>query len=291
MQNTKSKLVKIIKHHFPHLTWKSAKYVSVGMDHDVIILDNKTVFRFPKKGDSKKLLQGEVNLLKIIASKVSVVVPSYTFAAKDYSCTAYPFVKGEGFTVKSYNKLSLVQKKKLTKQIGIFLTELHSTPLSKIKNCNVRERFAEQELKKLHKDAKKYLYPNFSTKEKESMDIFFSELKHVLYQKYKKVLVHGDLSGEHLLLDKKNNLVGVIDFADRAIHDPAFDFIRLWKFGKSFVELIYSEYGGKKEGILERSKVYAKASAIWNMVEAVKEKKKVDYKKWYRRLKQLDVRF
>lgn len=285
---TKTKLLQIIKQDFPNLTWKSAKHITTGYDNDIIALDNTTIFRFPKNAYSKKLLKNEIALLKILADYISTSVPAYTFFAKNYSYAAYPMIKGEELTVKKYNSLSAKQKNELTKQIALFLTELHAIPFSQIKKCRVRERATpEQELRKLHKEAKKYLYSNFSSKERNAVEIFFSKLTDAFQQSYKKTLLHGDFSGDNMVIDQNRQLAGVIDFTDRAIHDPAFDFVYMWAFGEPFVQSVYTNYNGNKIGVLQRSKVYAQARAIWKMTVAVK-KKTPDYTKWHRRFKKLN---
>lgn len=287
MNDIKTKLLQTIRASFPDLKWKSSRYISVGFDHDVIILDNATIFRFPKDSYSKNLLREEIALLKILAEKITVAVPAYNFIAKDFSCASYPMIIGKGLTEKIYKNLTDNQKNALVSQIAGFLTQLHSVSLAKIKHLNIRERFAETELKQLHKGASKYIYPGLSSKEMAIFETFFNELSSIFKQTHKRVLVHGDFSGDHMIITQKNNLSGVIDFTDRAIHDSAFDFVFLWEFGMPFVEKVIAQYSGDKKNILQRSKVYAEASAIWNMIEALK-KKKLNYDAWYRRFKKVN---
>ena len=287
MGDVKTKLIQTIKSSGLALKWKSAKYVPVGFDHDVIIINNTRIFRFPKNSYSKNLLQDEIALLKILSKKISVNIPDYDFIAKNFSYASYPIITGKGLTVKTYNNLTNNQKNILATQIANFLTELHSVPLTKIKNLNIRERFAEIELNQLHKRAKKYIYSRLSLKETMIFDSFFSELSSILKQTRKKVLVHGDFSGDHIIINKKNKLSGVIDFTDRAIHNPAFDFVFLWEFGLPFVQKVITHYGRDKNDFLLCSRVYAEANAIWNMIEALK-KGKLNYDAWYRRFKKIN---
>jgi aminoglycoside phosphotransferase (APT) family kinase protein len=288
MKSDKTKLIQIIKKYLPNFTWNSVKYIGSGYDHDVLVFDNETVFRFPKNNYSKKLLKDEIALLKIISNKTSVATPNYKYLAKDCRFAWYPLLKGDELTIKRYRSLSEFQQNKLSGQIATFLTELHFTSLTSIKNCHPRERFAEKEIEPLRKETQKYLYPQFSDMEKQRCESFFTELANIFRKKYKKVLVHGDFSGDHLIINQDNGLSGVIDFTDRAIHDPAFDFIFLWELGNHFVEKVYDSYHGSKNGILQRSKMYAGASALWNMVQSVK-KKKMNYKKWEGRFKQMAI--
>ncbi|OGH68997.1 MAG: hypothetical protein A3I29_01020 [Candidatus Magasanikbacteria bacterium RIFCSPLOWO2_02_FULL_44_11] len=283
----KNKLLKQISVNFPEVHWKSARYISSGFDNDVIILDNTTVFRFPKNSYSRKILKDEVALLAFLAKQISTSLPVYKFIAKNYSCGGYPMIKGSGLTKNKFKTLSATQQRHLAMKLGTFLTELHTIPVSSIKNFNPRERYAEKELKQLSKDATKYLYPAFSLKEKGVFNSFFTNLDFIFKQIHKKVLVHGDFSSDHFIINQKNELTGIIDFTDKAIHDPAFDFIFLWEFGSSFVRLVYKYYAGsQRNGILERSNTYGRASAIWNMIQA-KRKGKMSYSNWYRRFKYL----
>ena len=120
----------------------------------------------------------------------------------------------------------------IAKQIAEFLTELHSVKIS------APERFELKEFKKLQKDAKKILPGH-------NFDSFFSELKIIFKTPHNKVLIHGDFSPDNIII-KNGKLAGVIDFTDRAIHDPAFDFIFLWDFGREFVEAVHAHYKGEK---------------------------------------------
>lgn len=281
----KNKLLTQIAHNFPEIHWKSARYITTGFDNDVIILDNKTIFRFPKNSYSKKIVKDEMALVKFLAKYITTSLPDYKYIAKTFG--GYPMIKGTGLTNEKFRKLSCSQQYKLAAQLGKFLTELHAISVRSVKKFHPRERSAEKELKLLSKDAKKYLYPVFTTKEIKTFDDFFLELADIFKHEPKKVLVHGDFSGDHFIVNSKNSLEGIIDFTDKAIHDPAFDFIFLWGFGQSFVKAVYANYKGKeKTGFLERSIAYAKASAVWNMVQA-KKKGRLNFNQWYKNFKSL----
>lgn len=284
---SKKKYLDKISSHFPKLNWEKTKYVSSGFDSDVIILDDNIIFRFPKNSYSRDILKDEISLLKFLKKRIDFEVPNYTYITKDFSFGGYEMIKGSGLSIGLLKKLSSVAKNKLASQVGKFLTQLHTTPVAKVKKYNPRPRSAKVELASLSKDVRKYLFPTFLAKERFICEDFFSNLNLVVDCKYEKVLIHGDFSNDHIIVDSKNNLVGVIDFTDKALHDPAFDFIFLWEFGSAFVKQVYRHYDGHgKEGLLERSIVFAKASALWNMVQA-KRKGRLNYSKSYKRFKRL----
>lgn len=281
----KNKLFEQIRKSFPNIRWQSVKYISSGFDNDVIILDNKLVFRFPKNNYSRKIFKDEVGLLGFLVNKLSIRLPEYKYIAKNYSFGGYPLIRGEELTKNKLKIMSVKQKHNLAKKLALFLSELHSIPLNKIKKFNPRERDAAKELKQLRQNAGKYVFPILSKADRIFFEDFFVQLSEVLKQKYKKVLVHGDFSGDHFIINRQSSLAGIIDFTDKAIHDSAFDFIFLWEFGREFVQLIFDNYDNiSKEGVVERARVYAQASALWNMLQA-KKTGILDYNEWYRRFK------
>ncbi len=134
MDSRKTTRLQSIRNQFPQLHWKSAKYIASGYDHDVIILDNTTVVRFPKNSYSKKLLRDEIGLLDLLRNHIRVAIPQYQFVAADYSCAGYSLIQGSELTVKKLQRLSARQITQLTKDIATFLSELHAISLAKIKS-------------------------------------------------------------------------------------------------------------------------------------------------------------
>jgi len=67
------------------------------------------------------------------------------------------------------------------------------------------------------------------------------------------VLVHGDLSAEHILFDPDTQrITGVIDFTDAIITTPLLDFVYLYRaYGRDFFERLLHQYGtGNEEAVL-----------------------------------------
>lgn len=76
----------------------------------------------------------------------------------------------------------------------------------------------------------------------------------------KKCLCHNDFSCNHLLINEKNKLVGIIDFGDAGIVDEYCDFVYLLEnseeeIGLSFGEDILKIYGDIN---IEKAKEYQK---------------------------------
>jgi aminoglycoside phosphotransferase (APT) family kinase protein len=75
----------------------------------------------------------------------------------------------------------------------------------------------------------------------------------------KEVLCHGDLKGEHFLLDDRDRLAGIIDWADACVCDPVRDLagIVIW-LGPAFARLVDPE-------LVERATFYARCRAVENV--------------------------
>ena len=76
-----------------------------------------------------------------------------------------------------------------------------------------------------------------------------------------RVLAHADLGAEHIL-EEDGTLMGVIDWSNAAITDPALDFARLYRdFGPAFLVDALNAYGGL-DGAMPRVEFFARCAAL-----------------------------
>lgn len=105
---------------------------------------------------------------------------------------------------------------------------------------------------------------------KDLQSELYDELKSALGYKFERVLLHNDLTWEHILWDKKKQKVNIIDFSDRSYGDPASDFAGLWEFGSKLTKRVYELYRGKKDDtLLYRSRLYFKRIPLFVMKDAL----------------------
>ncbi len=248
-----------IRQEFPHLKWNKYVDTTNGWDHHVFILDDKIVFRIPKDKEYADKLNDEIQLLSYLAKKVRVNIPVYKYVSKKKSLAGYPIVAGRVLKPPTFKRLPVSEKKVIAKQIANFLSTLHATPKSIIKKYGVKHIDQEREYKKLARETKKFLSPRLRKDEIEQINEYFEQIKATLRHKYSNVLTHNDFSFEHILWDSSKKQIGVIDFSDRALADPASDFFSLCEYGQKFLEQVYSLYTGKKDKyFLGRSQLYFK---------------------------------
>lgn len=82
-------------------------------------------------------------------------------------------------------------------------------------------------------------------------------------------LVHGDLSGDHLLMDDRGRLSGVIDFADARLTDPALDFAGvLNRFSLRDLQVVRAHYDAPQDSeLLERARIYIDIVPIYQVTD------------------------
>ena len=265
-------LLQKIKDEFPKLQWESYKFIEKGWDFDVVILDNRIVFRFPKEKDSIRDLQKEIILLKYLNSRLSVNIPQYLYIAKDKSFAGYNFLNGQEMTLRRFSKLTKNQKKLLAKKIANFLSSLHKTPMTFLKKHNIRKGRDDKFLEWLVNDTKKHVFPKLNKKEKSYVNEHFKELKNSLNDTYKPVLIHGDFTENHILWNGQANSLSIIDFSDHHIGDPVRDFSGLLKYGQKFTKDVFNKYHGSEDkNLLNRAKLNFKTLPLTVMKGALCE--------------------
>lgn len=249
----KKELIKKIKEEFPEIRFKNAKQITCGLDHIVLILDDKYVFRFPKNDYYKKKIKVEMRLLSKLQKKIKKI-PDYTFVSKDQSFGGYPLIDGKPLSTKKFKEFTAQQKTQLANELADFLTILHKIPISKSQNIGLKVEWSHQDELKQYKERRKYIKKVLNSKELSFVDNLME--KYVSLKLPKNCLVHHDISEDHILA-KNNRLSGIIDFGDSSLNDPAVDFAWFWEWGRDFVQKVYKRYNGRKDNeFLSRSQLY-----------------------------------
>lgn len=83
------------------------------------------------------------------------------------------------------------------------------------------------------------------------------------------MLTHGDLSGDHLLVDEDGRLSGVIDFAEARLSDPAIDFagvLNRWSWRD--LEVVCAHYDAPMDpGLIARARVYIDIVPVYSVTD------------------------
>ncbi len=150
------------------------------------------------------------------------------------------------------------------RQLGEFLTALHGFPLEQAAAAGIPEGSPAQwreEYRRFYQTVRQRVFPLLEAEKQRRIaaawEGFVRDNANFCFQP---ALIHGDLSGEHILFDVgQGGITGVIDWEDAAIGDPAFDFTGLLgDYGPEVAQRVLAAYHGPADpGMLSRACFYA----------------------------------
>jgi aminoglycoside 2''-phosphotransferase len=237
----------VINEKFPDWTVDNLEYMGEGWESVAYRVNGEYIFRFPKREYVGKCLKLEINLLPELAPMLEVAVPNFEFVSTTPSTHfPYPFVGYKLLEGRSDEEWEdeLFAAEWWQKPVLDFIHTMHSFPLerarelgaenmnpvAKATGANVPEpKSWRQGLTQFYELILQKAFPELTAQTKlRAYRRFEDFLKDDRNFEYEPVLLHADLSEDHILLDEKNKrVVGIIDFGDVAIGDPAYDVFRV----------------------------------------------------------------
>jgi len=251
---------------FPEFRGARVKLLGEGWDFRVFEVDARGLFRFPKREAAVAKLNMERKLLSGLGEWVSLPVPNYEYFCESHESSIRPFGGYRKLPGIGGDTSKLVDRHRVARQLGVFLTGLHNYPVDKAREAGVpeapdlvahwREKSREQ-LRKLND-----LNVN--------MDLLLRYLENDTPVSFQGSpgLAHNDLWAEHILVDTCSGEVsGIIDWGDAVIGDPAIDFACLYTwYGESWLEKVLAHYTGTLDAeVISRSRYLATCLAIHNI--------------------------
>ena len=91
---TKRRYLNLIAEYFPDVAHGKVRFIRHGWDNDVLILDERLVFRFPKRSKYFRRFKAETRFLRHMRGKFSVAVPDYVYLPDDLGFGGYPIIRG-----------------------------------------------------------------------------------------------------------------------------------------------------------------------------------------------------
>jgi len=238
----------LIEAQFPELSITSIRYLHEGWDSAAFLVNEVWVFRFPKRRERQAWLESEVAVLGLLRRQplgLSIPVPAYLGQPSSlYPCgfMGYRFIDGtQGDTV----LLHRVEREESARRFGRFLSALHSTDVREAAACGARHYESRLEAVAAETVATREMVWRHLPLELKELCQPYLEGKCAMPEisEQRRCLVHGDFVDEHVLLDGKGVVTGVIDWGDACLSDPAIDFSGLYAWlGETFVRDVLEHY-------------------------------------------------
>jgi aminoglycoside phosphotransferase (APT) family kinase protein len=193
--------------------------VGEGWDSDTYEVDDRWIFRFPRRARVEERVRREIRFLPELADALSVAVPRFEFVSRQPVVVGYRKLEG--------TPLPGRPSVEVAGDVGRFLSELHSFPVERARHLGVAGAGQDVWRADLESDLAEFrerVLPLLHSGERRTaggmLDRFEGAGESFAFAP---ALIHADLGPEHLLAGGER-LSGVIDWSDTRIGDPALDF-------------------------------------------------------------------
>jgi aminoglycoside phosphotransferase (APT) family kinase protein len=262
-----ARLLEKIKAAFPQLTWHSHRYIDEGWDHEVIVLDERIIFRFAIDPEYQEQLQDEIAVLGFLAHKTGVVLPHYSYIVEGGTFAGYNIVPGIQLKKADYDKLSPEHQAGIARQLAEFLTVIHTLDVHNPALKSVPKSYLATDQKFIKKQMP-LLKQEISPEDFALAKAIVAKTDALVAASLPVTFIHNDIYSSHVLWDEQTAGVGIIDFSDMCLGDPAVDFGEIHEYGRDFVDAVYQQYRGPKDpAFLQRAWTYQQWAGVYMMTD------------------------
>lgn len=222
---------------FPELSpLKEIICVDAGWDNLVFLVNQKIIFRFPRRKISVALIEQENQVLKNLQSYITLQIPNPEFIGHPSKDFPYPF---HGYALipgvaAERADLTLPQRIASLKPLTEFLSQLHAIDSKHAANIGAKiPVFDRTQIQKtiaiLQERVQKILALNIYKLNAQRFQQELNLIQEIKLPANQHCLIHGDLYCRHLIFNDKR-LTGIIDWGDVAISHKSVDLAVIWSF-------------------------------------------------------------
>ena len=274
-----SEIAGFIKPYYPSVKEEKLNLLHHGsfnvyeIDGFIFRIPDKTLFN--KKGFD--LIQRETKKLSFLKNKLKLKIPEPLFVSKSPELPIVGYNKIPGSSIeKIWDKIPANKKNSIAREIGIFLKQFHSQDLAEKFIREFKPNISSYlDIKDIYENifnkTRELIYPLLK---KELIDkieqLFINYFNELNSKKFTVCLTHQDFDTSNILIDEETfEIIGIIDFEETDIGDPAYDLI-FWNQGITFQESLLKTYNEKTDPYLEaRILFYYKRSGIPYMLYGI----------------------
>ena len=236
---------------FPDLAIERCRLLGAGWDSVAVEVNQRLIFRFPKRPDVEPQYLVERRLLPVLVGALPLPIPDATFFWPGGTAYPHPIIGHHLIDGRQLDAehLTPAHADGIARQLGQFLSALHQFPTEQAARLGVpagdqavwRRRFEDQ-YAQIERQVLPLLALAAQARITAEWQAFLTD-----QTAFRVAVIHHDLAGEHILYDlARGTITGVIDWGDVALGDPAIDFAGLLDaYGEEFVERVLAHYQGE----------------------------------------------
>ena len=202
----------------------------------VVEVNSEWIFRFLRDPEDP-CLEYEKQFLPLFAQMSPLSIPAVLYSGQDF--IAYRRIQGECLSFVNLDALPSDSRKRMARQLGQFLTVLHSFPVNEAEEIGLSDSWGGWR-EQAHEVFRCEVAPLLTAETRKGalalLDLY-SDL-------HTRMVIHGDFTPFNILVDtEEERVAGVIDFGHVTIEENARDFIDIASnFGPGFLMEIISHY-------------------------------------------------
>lgn len=232
---------------FPELSAAKFEADGSGWANFAIKVNEKYLFRFPRDEEAYECIKAECEVLKKLKPLLppNIQVPDYLaeFLDQDYPFVYYEMIQGEPLTLELWQNMQESEQDQLAKNLVQFLEVLHGIDP---RECNIETLDPLENYQTRYQEFKAKCFAYLSTEEQNTAEkLFTNYFNNSMMREYHSAVIHHDLSENHILLTRDG--IGIIDFGDTIIFDPAMDFAWMYLFDQKLYRKMYNYYQSPKK--------------------------------------------
>lgn len=180
--------------------------IEEGWDFKVLILEDQSVLRIPRHRLAVEEFEKKILLLPAIADRLPVQIPRFAHVSREPLYVTYPLIRGDGY------------RNEDPPGVRAFLDALHAIPVDEVPapHPDWLETYRQQA-----EEFRRIVLPLLGPDERARGEALLSEIETLTG--FRPALTHSDIAPNHLRV-VNDKLVGVIDWGDARIGDPAIDY-------------------------------------------------------------------
>ncbi len=261
----KQRYVESIRQAFPELQIRAVELNEQGQNNDVLVVDGRWIFRFPRYAQALERLEIEAAILAAVEPYITLAIPVPVYLALEgreagIAFLGYRRIEGEPLWRETYRALEHALEPaatldRLAGQLAGFLKELHGVPVAEVAAAaGTRHELPRDDTYEvcadLYQRMREKLFPHMRSDACAwAADHFETFLGEATNFGYEPVLKHSDFGTSNILFDPASGSIrGILDFGSAGLGDPAYDFAGLLSsYGEDFLRRcarVYPELAG-----------------------------------------------
>lgn len=247
----------LIADQFPEVALESLRLLGVGWDNTAWLVDDRWVFRFPRRAVAIPGFERELEALPQLAPRLPLPIPDPVFVGRPTGEFPWPWFGAAQVPGGEPLGLDDATRAALAAPLGRFLRALHDAPLidglphDPMGRADMTVRVPKT-LEQLEPVEDAGLW-----RATDAVHRLFDAAQ-ALPASETRVVLHGDLHFRHLLVDDRGAASGVIDWGDMSSGDPAIDLSLVFSLVPAAAHADFlAAYGPVREDQLVRARVLA----------------------------------